>query len=295
MTPVLVALPGNEAFARSLADRMQWRLASLETRRFPDGETYLRLDLDREARSVVLVCTLDRPDAKILPLLFAADTARELGATRVGLVAPYLAYMRQDRRFREGEAVTSRTFADLLASRLDWLVTVDPHLHRYRSLEELYRISARVVHAAPALASWIAANVDRPLLVGPDEESAQWVADVGERAQAPYVVLEKVRRGDRDVEVSVPDVDRHQDRTPVILDDIVSSARTMVQTAEHLRSAGMLAPVCVGVHAIFAGEAERELREAGASRVVTTNSVPHATSAIGIEDLLVPALRELAP
>ncbi len=295
MTPVLVALPGNEAFARSLADRTQWRLASLETRRFPDGETYLRLDLDREARSVVLVCTLDRPDAKILPLLFAADTARELGATRLGLVAPYLAYMRQDRRFREGEAVTSRTFADLLASRLDWLVTVDPHLHRYRSLEELYRISARVVHAAPALASWIAANVDRPLLVGPDEESAQWVADVGERAQAPYVVLEKVRRGDRDVEVSVPDVDRHQDRTPVILDDIVSSARTMVQTAEHLRSAGMLAPVCVGVHAIFAGEAERELREAGASRVVTTNSVPHATSAIGIEDLLVPALRELAP
>jgi ribose-phosphate pyrophosphokinase len=294
MTPLLLPLPGNERLARSLAQRTGWQLGVLETRTFPDEETYLRLEVGGGARHVVLVCTLDRPDAKTLPLLFAAATARELGSTRVGLVAPYLAYMRQDRRFRKGEAITSRIFAELLSTRIDWLVTVDPHLHRYRTLEELYRIPARVVHAAPTLASWIAANVERPLLVGPDEESSQWVADVGERSAAPFVVLRKIRRGDRDVEVSVPEVDRHHGRTPVILDDIVSSARTMIQTAKHLVAAGLSAPVCVGVHGVFAGDAERALREAGVARIVTTNSVVHPTNAIAIEDLLVPPLLELS-
>lgn len=294
MNPVVLPLPGNEKMAESLARRTSWRIGSLETRTFPDGESYLRLATDETGKSVALICTLDRPDSKVLPLLFAADTARELGATRVGLVAPYLAYMRQDGRFRDGEAVTSRIFAGLLSERIDWMITLDPHLHRYHSLEDVYRIPTRVVHAAPAIASWIAANVDRPLLVGPDEESSQWVSDVAQRAAAPYVVLTKVRRGDQEVEVSVPHVERHMDRTPVILDDIVSSARTMIQTVRRLVGAGLPRPVCIGVHAIFAGDAESVLREAGVARIATTNSVNHSTNTIDIADLLVPALVELA-
>lgn len=290
MTPLLLPLPGNEALAEALAERSAGSTGRLEVRAFPDEETYLRIEARCEGQSVALVCSLDRPDRKLLPLLFAADTARELGARRVGLVAPYLAYLRQDRRFRDGEAVTSRIFAALLSSRLDWLVTLDPHLHRFRSLDELYTIPTRVAHAAPALASWIAANVARPLLVGPDAESEQWVADVAQRTGAPHVVATKLRRGDRDVEISLPDLARQRGRTPVVLDDIVSSARTLVQTVRQLVAAGLPAPVCVAVHGIFAGDAERALEQAGAARIVTTRSVPHATSAIEIADLLVPAL-----
>ncbi|NNL67191.1 MAG: ribose-phosphate pyrophosphokinase [Myxococcales bacterium] len=293
MTPWVVPLPGNEALARSLTRSVDGELGQLETRKFPDGESYLRIDPNCSGRSVALVCTLDRPDAKLLPLLFAADTARELGAARVGLVAPYLAYMRQDRRFREGEAVTSRIFADLLSSRLDWLLTVDPHLHRYHSLEELYRVPARVVHAAPALAAWIAEAVDRPLLIGPDEESAQWVADVGSRVGAPHLVLTKIRRGDHDVEVSVPRIEEHRDRTPVVLDDIVSSARTMIQTVRHLVDAGLPSPVCLAVHAVLAEPAEKALREAGAAALVSTNTIVHSTNAIDLAPLLGPVLGEL--
>jgi ribose-phosphate pyrophosphokinase len=290
MNPLLLPLPGNEALADTLAERAECSTGRLEVRAFPDEETYLRVDARCEARSVALVCSLDRPDRKLLPLLFAADTLRELGARRVGLVAPYLAYLRQDRRFGDGEAVTSRIFASLLSSRLDWLVTLDPHLHRFRSLDELYTIPTRVAHAAPALASWIAANVARPLLVGPDAESQQWVADVAQRTGAPHVVATKVRRGDRDVEVSLPDLGPQRGRTPVVLDDIVSSAHTMIQTVRQLVAAGLPAPVCVGVHGIFARDAERALEQAGAARIVTTRSVPHPTNAIDIADLLVPAL-----
>lgn len=294
MTPLLLALPGNEAFAKSLAQSLGWPASEVAPRRFPDGEAYVRINDECAGRSVALVCTLDRPDEKVLPLLFAADTLRELGAARVGLVAPYLAYMRQDRRFQPGEAVTSRSFAALLSSRLDWLVTIDPHLHRVHALGEIYAIPTRVVHAAPALGEWVAKHVERPLLIGPDSESEQWVAEVARIASAPYLVLEKVRRGDRDVEVSVPEVERHRERTPVIVDDIISSARTMAAAVRHLRAAGLAPPVCLGVHGLFAGDALRTLEEAGAGAIVTTDAVPHATNRISIAGLLAPAISALA-
>ena len=190
--------------------------------------------------------------------------------------------------------MTSRTFAALLSRYVDWLVTIDPHLHRYHALTEIYSVPSRVVHAAPALSAWMAAHVERPIVVGPDEESAQWVQEVADRAGAPFVVMRKMRHGDRAVEVSAPDVSPYRAHTPVVVDDVVSSGRTMVETVKRLVAAGLRAPVCVAVHALFSESVDQALREAGAAQVVTTTSVPHATSQIDIVPLLVPAIRELA-
>ncbi len=184
MTVVLIPLPGNETMAQSLAATLDATTGDVEIRRFPDGETYLRLLGDVDGREIMIVCTLDRPDDKILPLLFLAATARELGARAIGLVAPYLAYMRQDRRFNPGEAVTSRQIARLLSDSFDWLATVDQHLHRYSALSEIYRIPTKVVHAAPLISEWIRKNVETPLIIGPDSESEQWVSAVAKEAGA---------------------------------------------------------------------------------------------------------------
>lgn len=286
---LFLALPGNDRLAKSLASDFG-DVGNLEARRFPDGETYLRYATIPRGH-VVLVATLSHPDDKILPLVFAAAAARELGAKRVGLVAPYLAYMRQDRRFKPGEAVTSRHFAKLISSYFDWLVTVDPHLHRYRSLGEIYAIPNRVVHAAPLISEWIKQNISAPLIVGPDSESEQWVAAVAKAAGAPYAVLEKVRRGDRDVEVSIRDNVRLDGRTPIFVDDIISSGRTMLAAVKLVASAGAK-PVCIALHGLFADDSATLLMQAGA-RVVTSNTIPHATNDINVEPLLSAAVREL--
>jgi ribose-phosphate pyrophosphokinase len=229
----------------------------------------------------------------VLPkLYFVASTLRDLGASRIGLVAPYLPYLRQDKRFRAGEGVTSRYFAGWMSGFLDWLVCVDPHLHRYDTLDEVYEIPGRVVPTAPLLARWLADHVERPVLVGPDAESSQWVERVAEEADAPSMILEKERRGDRDVRVSVPDVERWRDHTPVLVDDIISTGHTMCETIGHLLDAGLEAPICIGVHAIFADEALDEIREAGAGRVITTNAIAHPTNEIDISDQIVEAVEE---
>jgi ribose-phosphate pyrophosphokinase len=292
MGPIVFALPGNDTLAKALADGFGAELGKLEVRRFPDGETYVRVDTSVTDRKVVLVCTLDRPDDKFLPLLLCAATAKDLGAAEVGLVAPYLAYMRQDQRFRPGEGITSAYFAKVLTQWVDWLVTVDPHLHRHGSLSEIYSIPAVALHAAPAISTWIRDTLTDAVLVGPDSESEQWVAAVAEEAGAPYVVLKKTRCGDRDVQVSVPHVEQWTRRTPVLVDDIISTARTMIETVGHLENAALMAPVCIGVHAVFADNAYKELQSAGAERIATCNTIAHPSNAIDLTTVLVDGVRE---
>ncbi len=288
---LVVALPGGEQLAAQLAAALDCELTGLVVHTFPDRETLVRLDATVKGRCVILAGSLNDPDTKTLPLLFAADAARELGALQVGLVAPYLAYMRQDRRFHRGEAVTSRSYARLLSSALDFLVTVDPHLHRWHSLDELYAIRTYAVESAGAIASWVAEHVDHPLIVGPDEESAQWVERVANLADAGWTVMGKTRTGDRDVAVNLDAKGLGRYQTPVLLDDIVSSGATLVAAAAALERAGLRKPVCIAVHALFAADAQRQLEGARIERMVTTDSVPHATNAIRLAPQLAAAVR----
>jgi ribose-phosphate pyrophosphokinase len=290
---LVLALPGAADLATGLASRLRCEHTEIQLHRFPDGETGVRIDASVQGRCVVLAGSLDQPDGKTLPLIFAADAARELGAKQVGLVAPYLSYMRQDKRFQPGEAVTSRSYARLLSASLDFLVTVDPHLHRIHNLNEIYTLRAQVVPAAPVIARWLRSHVEGPWLIGPDEESEQWVAEVARLAGAPWTVLAKTRRGDRDVGVRLASRERWPGRTPVLLDDIISTGHTMQAAARLLIKAGLGSPLCIGVHALLDSEAQRELLAAGATRVVSCDTIVHSTNAIRMAPLLARAVRQL--
>ena len=286
MKLLFIALPGNEELTSRLCGHLAGDLGLIETRRFPDGETYVRLLDDVRGRSVVLVCTLDKPDDKTLRLLFAAHAARDLGAARIGLVAPYLAYMRQDKRFQSGEAMTSNAYAGLLSASVDWIVTIDPHLHRRSSMSEIYSIPVAVCHAASKFSDWIREHVTDAIVIGPDSESEQWVSAVADGAGAPFTTLEKTRHGDRDVEIEFPNLERWQGRKPVLVDDIISSGRTMEIAIKKLIALGFAPPVVLGVHGLFADDAFARLKAAGAGQIVSTNSVPHTSSEIDISDVL---------
>jgi len=293
MSTLLFALPGNESMTAKLAAELDAEMGTLDLRRFPDEELHLRFATPVAGKSAIFVCTLDRPDGKFLPLAFAAATARDLGAAEVGLVAPYLAYMRQDRHFEPGDAETAPIFASCLSRTADWLVTVDPHLHRLKNLSLIYTIPARAQHAAALISKWIADNVADAVLIGPDQESAQWVSAVAKDAGKLFVVLTKTRRGDRDVSVTVPEVERWRNHTPVLVDDIISTGRTMAETLGHLRREKMKPAICIGVHAVFAPSAYAELKRYEPARIVTTNTIGHETNVIDVAGLLADGIRAL--
>lgn len=288
--PLMFTIDAAPSLADALAARAGLGVGAITVRRFPDAESYVRFDTPVAGRDVVLLCTLDRADEKTLALIFAADAARGQGARSVGLVAPYLGYMRQDKAFQPGEAVTSVSYGAMLSRAVDWLVTVDPHLHRHPTLDVVYAVPAFALTAATAVAEWLKAEVVRPVLIGPDEESAQWVERIAALARARATVLRKTRRGDYDVAIAgeVPEIGA--DETPVIVDDIASSARTMIEAVERLRAATGRSPVCIAVHPVFAGDAHAALSAAGPLRIVSTDSIAHPTNAIGLAPLIAPAI-----
>ena len=279
----VISFTDYEAVSKPVAHSLKADYKTADVHRFPDGETRICVPKPGSTRKqVIVICPLYHPNQLILPLLFLAETLREYGAETLLLIAPYLAYMRQDQQFKDGEGVSARYFARLVSNYFDGLITVDPHLHRIKSLGEIYTIPYRVIHAAPLVADWISRYINKPLLVGPDSESEQWVRDLSHRSGAPYIILEKTRHGDRDVDVSVPEVNKWLQHTPVLFDDIISTGRTMIETVGHLNHAGLTSPVCIGVHGLFADNACQELLKAGAGKIVTTNSVIHSSNSIDL-------------
>jgi ribose-phosphate pyrophosphokinase len=202
--------------------------------------------------------------------------------------------MRQDHRFDPGQSVSARSYAEFLSTIFDSLITVDPHLHRIHELESIFSIPAVAISAMPAVAEWIRANVPNPVLIGPDMESAQWVEPVASALNAPCVVLEKTRKGDRNVSVTHVPPEAVRGRAPIVLDDIASSGHTMAEVLQRLASIGVHDATCVVVHAVLAEGAEASLRAAGAKRVVSTNTVPHATNQIDVAPLLAAGLKRLS-
>lgn len=282
----------SASLAPKLVELLKGEAGEVEYRNFPDGESYLRILNNAAGRDCILVCSMHNPNPRFLPLIFAAEVLKELGAKRVALVAPYLCYMRQDKRFKSGESITSRHFATLISRSFDFLITVDPHLHRYQTLDEIYGIPTRVMSSTESVVEWLKKNVEKPLLLGPDSESEQWVAEVAELAKAPFEILEKVRTGDLEVKVSLPHVKAYKDYTPVLVDDIISSGRTLLRTVEHLKAAGMKPAVCIGTHGLFGANAWELLKNAHTKAVITSNSVPHPSNELDLSPTLAKGLTE---
>ena len=292
MKPLLFDLNQHTELAQKLCIGLNAQAAQYEMRLFPDGESYIRCLDDVKGRDIYIFSHLHQPNEKILPLLLLASTLKDLGANSVGLIAPYLSYMRQDVRFHEGEGITSRYFAKLLSAHVDWLITVDPHLHRYKNLDEIYSIKSQSLTCVKNIADYIKQNIHNPVVIGPDGESKQWAEKVANEVDCPFEVLSKHRYGDRDIRISIPHVENYLGHTPVLVDDIISTGKTMILAAQHLTDAGLPIPTCVAVHGVFAEGSLQEMIDQGL-QVVTCNSIEHESNQIDLSQLLCEGVKGL--
>jgi ribose-phosphate pyrophosphokinase len=284
---VVHALADSAHFARRLARALGVSFAPMRLHRFPDGESLVRV-ASAPAAEAIVVQSFDDPDPKLMPVLLGADALRRAGARRVTLVAPYLAYMRQDRVFRRGEPISQRVFGQCLGRAFDRVLTVEAHLHRVRRLAEVVPGRARSISAAPAIAGWLRRRGAGTLAVGPDEESEPWIKAVARAAGVPWAVGVKRRLGDRSVRVHFTELPRCA--RAAVIDDVASSGATLAAAVSALRERGVRTVDAAVVHAIFAPGALGTIRRAGARTVVSCDTIAHPTNAIGCAGLVAAAL-----
>jgi len=287
---MLLHFDDERDYAARLATAACLPLAPIERHRFPDGELKLRLPTPLPAH-VVLLRSLHRPNEKLVELLLAARTARELGARHLTLIAPYLGYMRQDKAFASGEAVSQRVVGCWLAELFDAVVTIDPHLHRVGSFKEAVPAgSAIALSAAPLIGGSFSAN--DVLMLGPDAEAEPWVRAAAAAAGCDSALCRKTRHGDRAVEVTLPAAS-YDGRHVVIIDDVASTGHTLAAVARQVLARGARRVDVAVTHALLVDDAEAILRTAGVGDLISTDTVPHWSNRIGTADLIAFALRTL--
>lgn len=288
---VIQSLIEGAADATRLAKRLGTPTHVIDVHRFPDGE--LRVTVGPAAATTILYMPLDRPNDKLVVLLLAAEALRRGGAKRLVLVAPYLCYMRQDKAFHDGEAISQKAIGRLLAATVDRIVTVDAHLHRTHDIRDVFPgIEAEDLSAMPAIAEALSGIDKRTVVVGPDEESEPWVRDLAGHLGLAHAVGRKTRAGDRSVQISFAAPSLFKDRPALLVDDIVSSGGTLTVCARALAAAGASEVDAVITHALFPPEVMQNLRRAGIRSVRSTSSVPHPSNAIALDEVLTVALSQ---
>lgn len=287
--------PEHAVGARALAAALEIPCHIAEVHRFPDGESLVRLP-DAVERAVVFR-SLDRPNDKLVELALTASVLRRQGAATLCLVAPYMAYMRQDAVFHPGEPVSQTVVGGWLAALFDRFVCVEPHLHRADGLDTVFpgRPAIALPGAGPIAGRLGAlAPADSTIVVGPDEESEPLVRGVAARLNLPWTVGRKVRRGDRDVTVDLPFDARLAGRPAVIVDDVISSGGTVLSCLEAVRARGGHCERAFTVHALHDAETASRFERLGLI-VESCDGVPHPSNTMPLAGPIAAALTDGPP
>jgi len=274
-----------------IARSMHLKHSELAVNKFPDDELLIRFNSNLKNKIVILVQSFYKNISDcIVEVILAAGTARDLGAKKVYLIAPYFPYLRQDKRFHEGESISQEIIAELIERYFDSIYIIDPHLHRKNSLNDIFKIKSVKLSANNLIANYIKKNIKNPVIIGPDAESYKWAKNVADLIKAESRILRKKRYSPYHVEVKLNKKIELKGKNAVIVDDIVSTGHTIIETAKLLRKLGAKNIFCICVHGIFVNDAIKKFKK-NKIKIISTNTIPNPAAGIDVSGVIAKNLR----
>ena len=286
---LIIGCSNSKDLAKSVAKKLNQEYSELNVKHFPDGELYIKFETEVKNKEVILVQTFKPANEAILEVILARDTAKELGAKKVILVCPYLAYIRQDKRFNDGEAVSSKVIGNLLKD-FDKVITIDPHLHRYKSVSEMIKTKTEKLSANDLIKNYIKNNYKNPIIIGPDEESYQWAREIAKSIKSHAAILKKKRFSSTHVEVKLQSQVEVKNQDVIIIDDILSTGKTILKTIDILKKQKPKSINIVAIHVIFADKETFQKLKQNTKSIVTTNTIENNHSKIDVSQLIADSL-----
>ncbi len=259
----------------------------IELKHFPDGESYVRIPVEAKGKDVVLVHRCyPEPDPSLIQLFLAIRQLAEMKAASITAVVPYLPYARQDKRFLQGEAMSSETVCKMMKEAgCSRLLTFDCHFLKKEGDFSCGGMPTTNVSLGPKVVEFLKQGLENPLVISPDEGAAYLTEKEKEKG-----VMKKVR-GDygkgKSAYREVAKLEAKFDvkgRDVVIVDDIIAGGSTMVKALKLCLEGGAKTVRCGAVHGLFLNDAAARLSSGGASQVACTNSIKSSLSKIDISD-----------
>ncbi|HDM23281.1 MAG TPA: ribose-phosphate diphosphokinase [Methanomicrobia archaeon] len=271
--------------SNSIMEKLPYDRIEVEYREFPDGEMYIRFDEKiKKVEDILIVQSLYYPqDKHLMQLFFMLDACKELDIN-VHLFVPYLAYARQDKRFREYECVSSGTVLKILNSfDLKSFYTVD--VHEEKLLKHI-KAESKNLTATSIIGKYLKKeDLKDPVIISPDKGAVDIAKRVAEILDCEYDYLEKKRISGDKVETRPKNIDT-KGRDVVIVDDMISTGGTMANACSILKKEGTRKVLAGATHLLMVGDAEEKLKRAGIDKIFGTDSIPHKYSHISVAPLI---------
>jgi len=288
---IVIGCSRGKHIAKKVAQKLKKSYSELKVKKFPDGEIYVRFMGNVKGKVIVLVQSFyGNINDEVMEVIFAAETAKDLGAKKIILVAAYFPYFRQDKRFKPGGCISIKVMGKLISHYFDKILVIDPHLHRQGAISKIFSIHADKLTSNPYIADYIKKNIKNPLIVGPDWESYKWAQKVAAEIGCEHIILQKKRISGRKVIVKLNKKINVKNKNIVIIDDIISTGNTILETSKYLRKYGAKGIYCIAVHGVFVEHALERLRKAKV-KVITTNTIPNRVARIDVSGLVVEGLK----
>ncbi len=285
----MIIVPGSQSqnLAYEVAKLLNEKYVRVEFKRFPDNEIYVRLLDEINDDKAVIISTQRNQNDAIVESFLLYDALKDEAVEEIILVAPYLAYARQDKKFNPGEAISIRILAKIYSKLFDKVITINPHEEH---IKEFFTVPFISLDAVPKLAEYVKDKLDNPIVLGPDQGALRFAKSAAEVLNAEYDYLEKTRITPTEIKIAPKNLDV-KDRDVLIVDDIISTGGTVATAAKMMKEQGAKKIIAACVHPVLIGDALNKLYSSGIEEVVGTNTFSSEVSKVSVAEVIANSLK----
>ncbi|MFZ3077678.1 MAG: ribose-phosphate diphosphokinase [Candidatus Aenigmatarchaeota archaeon] len=298
--PIIVPGSNSLALAKSISDITGFGFAQVSARKFPDGESYVRIDSKLSADAIIVQSAFPSQNDSLIELALLADAAKDAGAKTLKAVMPYFPYSRQDKKFQCGEALSIRAVASILkCAGIGEIITIDAHFHRKPERFDFYGISATNVSAGRILLDFARKTIPDFSVIVPDFGSSDIIefAGGGKTLKKEKIcpgcgsnsLLCKCGGSEKTYEAKISGDTDFAGKNVVILDDMIASGTTMIKAIEKLRGSGAAKVGAVASHGLFLKDSLKTLQEK-TDLLAVTDSIRTPVSKVSVAGIVAEAL-----
>lgn len=287
----VIAGSSSEELARKVSKKIKANLIKSEVKIFPDGESKITLKGKFSKNKTIVIQSVYPPvDTNLIQLLSMISKAKE-NSNEVIAVIPYLGYARQDREFLPGEIVTMKVLGNLFKGLgLSKIIVID--IHSKIGLKQ-FKIKSENLTAIPDLVKYFKKiKMEDPLIVSPDQGGKERAEKFAKEADLDFIALQKFRdRKTGRVRIRNGDLDNVKGRDLILVDDMISTGGSIVKATEFLKKQKCKRVFVACTHALLINNAGKKIKDAGVTKIISTNSIPGKTSIVDIADTIVKAIK----